>query len=80
MEKQKTAVEFLEEELHGFIHPEHGKDFLPILNQAKQMEKEQIVEAWLNGYHKCGCKQPKQGTKYYLETYGKYENKAENND
>ena len=39
---KQTAVEWLEDELHAFIHPEHGKDFLPILKQAKEMEKEQM--------------------------------------
>ena len=73
MEKQKTAVQWLEEQLWFIARPD-------LFAQAKQMEKEQIIEAWLNGYHKCSCKQPKQGTKYYLETYGKDENKAENND
>ena len=47
METVQTAVDWLENELHNFIHPEHGKDFLPILEQAKQMEKEQIINAML---------------------------------
>ena len=42
----KTAVEWLEDELNAFIHPEHRKDFLPILKQAKEMEKEQIMRAY----------------------------------
>ena len=48
MEKQ-TAVEFLADALHGFIHPKHGKDFLPILEQAKAMFEQQIIEAYNQG-------------------------------
>lgn len=44
MSKKMTAVEWLADVLHGFIHPEHGKDFLPILEQAKSMEKEQKLK------------------------------------
>ena len=45
---KQTAVEFLADSLHGFIHPKHGKDFLPILEQAKAMEKEQIKEVFID--------------------------------
>ena len=70
---QQTAVEWLENELHNFIHPYHGKDFLPILEQAKQMEKEQIINTYLNacsrvtpyGYYNDSAEQ------YYNETYNK---------
>lgn len=80
MEKQKTAVEWLVEQLGNDLYIKDSSMSKQAITKAKQMEKEQIIEAWLNGYHKCGCKQPKQGSKYYLETYGKHENKAENND
>ena len=63
METVQTAVEWLENELHNFIHPEHSKDFLLILEQAKQMEKEQIKEAYCKGDDNIGAEQ------YYKETY-----------
>jgi hypothetical protein len=40
--KEQTAVEWLENILHDFIHPEHGAEFAPFLDQAKEMEKQQI--------------------------------------
>lgn len=71
--KQLTAVEFLEEALHGFIHPEHGKDFLPILEQAKAMEKIQIRNAWLvDGYTDISDNEwMKEFEEYYNETFNK---------
>ena len=51
----KTAVEWVEEiAMNGFITPE---DF----EQAKEMEKQQIMDAWHGG-----CKTAEQ---YYNETY-----------
>ena len=40
--KEQTAVEWLENILHDFIHPEHGAEFAPFLDQAKEMEKQQL--------------------------------------
>jgi len=40
--KKETAVEWLENILHDFIHPEHGAEFAPFVDQAKEMEKEQL--------------------------------------
>ena len=64
VEKQ-TAVEFLADALHGFIHPKHGKDFLPILEQAKAMEKEIIRTAYLDGMDG----EYNTSEQYYNETY-----------
>ena len=82
MKKEKTAVEFLEEALHGFIHPEHGKDFLPILDQAKQMEKEQMNKMYDHAVLAIldGNSYGHTFDEYYESKYGKDENKAENND
>jgi hypothetical protein len=77
MENKQTAVEWLVKMLHspvcvGFIQ---GRRQIPhdIIQQAKQMEKEQIRDAWtdgcigelyeLNAYFSSG--------KYYNATYGK---------
>ena len=70
MEKKQTAVEWLIEKIHkDLIHKSMGQ----IYGQAKQMEKEQIVDAytecWMNdggnGFHKV-----KEAESYYNETYG----------
>jgi hypothetical protein len=50
MEKKQTAVDFLEENLIG--NPHFESDFIHNINvfdQAKQMEKEQIKEAFKYG-------------------------------
>lgn len=70
---QQTAVEWLANELHVFIHPEHGKDFLPILKQAKAMEKQQIEQAFIDGdcgYHPDNGTQERMAKEYYNEKYG----------
>ncbi len=51
MENEQTAVEWLEENLIG--NPHFESDFTHnrnVFNQAKQMEKEQIIEARANGF------------------------------
>ena len=62
MSKQ-TAVEWLVEEIHKNI------DWIPIhmIEQAKQMEKEQIETAWHDGIMGGQCGDSEQ---YYNETYG----------
>ena len=46
MENKLTAVEFLADNLH-YLHSTKWDD---ILIKAKEMEKEQIIEAWDNGF------------------------------
>jgi hypothetical protein len=73
MENKLTAIEWLE---YQFLSPAtlYGHDFImDKLKQAKEMEKEQIRDAWtdgcigelyeLNAYFSSG--------KYYNKTYGK---------
>jgi hypothetical protein len=65
MEKKQTAVDYLVEQLikEGFFKR------LPIIEiqQASQMEKEQIEDAWYDGISggQCGTSE-----EYYNETYG----------
>ena len=67
---QQTAIEWLEKEL---------KDRYPLMNsepffeQAKQMEKEQIIKTWHNGYNNQSpmIDEENCGQQYYNETYGK---------
>jgi hypothetical protein len=46
MENRMTAVEWLENILHDFIHPEHGAELFPHVEKAKAMEREQHGETW----------------------------------
>jgi hypothetical protein len=69
MENKQTAVEWLLEQLRN----EEGIDFIPtsFVNQAKEMEKEQIIKAV---YDSMGTNfDPNMGRaeQYYTEIYGK---------
>jgi HEPN domain-containing protein len=63
---KQTAVEWLLEQLRN----EEGIDFIPtsFVNQAKAMEKEQIEDAYWDGYQNIPSMKPEQ---YYKETYSK---------
>ena len=77
MENKQTAVEWLEEQINLTFYvaeaSEMNKRFQIVFQQAKQMEKEQIKDAFtdgcigelyeLNAYYT--------SEKYYKETYGK---------
>jgi hypothetical protein len=76
MEKKQTAVEYLVEQLFKIRNNTTDVKEMnseSIIDQAKQMEKEQIVDAytecWMNdggnGFHKV-----KEAESYYNETYG----------
>jgi predicted secreted protein len=64
MEKQLTAVEWLFEQ----VWITSGEDLPELLEQAKEMEKEQIEDAWNNGYREFydGSSTPEE---YYNETF-----------
>ena len=63
---KQTAVEWLIEEIHK------NMEFIPvhIQEQAKEMEKEQIIDA----YDKNKMGRVDYGEQYYQETYGKADN------
>ena len=69
---QQTAVERLVKELENYGDPQvceiTWKDLDSLVEQAKQMEKEQIVNAWEDGKGSFSTRQPEQ---YYNETYNK---------
>jgi hypothetical protein len=74
MSKQ-TAVEWLVEKLilDELIDVKNGHEFLHLQSKAKEMEKEQIIDAFKEGnlYHGWALKhEPEQ---YYNETYKKEE-------
>ena len=47
--KDTTAVEFLAKSLKDFPHIKHSFRFKELVEQAKAMEKEQIVSAYKDG-------------------------------
>jgi hypothetical protein len=66
---KQTAVEFLEDKLSQVL----DWDLLELFQQAKEMEKEQIMDARINGdmNPRCISHLAKQYAElYYLETYG----------
>jgi hypothetical protein len=66
---KQTAVEFLEDKLSQVL----DWDLLELFEQAKAMEKEQIMNARINGdmNPRCISHLAKQYAElYYLETYG----------
>jgi hypothetical protein len=68
--KQQTAVEWLLNQLK--LRPSDWIDILPIYEQAKEMEKVQIKDAYNDG-HTDGVNQKPgltSGTIYYNEIYG----------
>ncbi len=64
--KQQTAVEWLIEMISPYITDEKAN---PLIEQAKQMEKEQIVKAAIYDPF-LGELPRKEGEHYYNETYG----------
>ena len=71
---KQTAVEWLVDKVTDMIHESNHLELVSLLEQAKEMEKEQIVDAanlpkdkrWYNSekYNNCG-------EQYYNETYNK---------
>ena len=69
MENKLTAIEWFAEQLFGKGFKDcHGG----IIEQAKEMEKEQIIDAHLTGLIRpLEIEATKQAEQYYNETYGK---------
>jgi hypothetical protein len=76
----KTSVEFMVEQLNksmGLINfvdtcnEEYKHEILCIIKQAKEMEKQQIVEAHMSGQHYDDLSARKEAEQYYNKTYGK---------
>jgi hypothetical protein len=62
----KTAVEWLVEELKGV----YESDYLnKLIEQAKEMEKEQIMDAHYIGYIDCRSRNMRTEEQYYNETF-----------
>ena len=71
MEKQLTAVEFIKSELKRLGILDKGKVMTEIFEQAKAMEKEQIIDAYSTGYNDKAIDNPDRETskQYYNQTF-----------
>ena len=72
MDKQQTAVEWIQQQIRtkGITH---NLSIGEILDQAKEMEKEQIIEAYQQGItdeHGDTITFATEGEDYYNQTYG----------
>ena len=65
---KQAAVEWLLIQIHKHWNSE-GLSFEKILEQAKAMEKEQIVNAYDEGEYDCGCNGDSE--QYYNKTFKK---------
>jgi hypothetical protein len=66
--KKQTTVEWFFSELERmqyFI----GNDLLQAVEQAKEMEKEQIIDAYFAGYNYEGGRTKEKAEQYYNETF-----------
>jgi len=66
--KKQTAVEWLLQAIEGKNGKEFSSYYLEFIEQAKAMEKEQIVDAYRMGYREGALR--KEFKDYYNETYG----------
>ena len=76
--KQQTAVEWFAEkswklkvqlENEKISVGEYAVSYVRLLNKAKEMEKEKIIDAWSNGFDE-DDRATSNPFKYYNETYG----------
>ena len=71
---QKTAVDCISSKLRALIQfdsVEERKNFTSIIQQAKVMEKEQIIDAYCDGFKKGSEGNRILSEQYYNETYNK---------
>jgi hypothetical protein len=72
MENKQTAVEWLMDKLKFINKEAYAELYNESLEQAKQIEKEQITESHLQGlYSDIKMRGERQAEQYYNETYGK---------
>jgi hypothetical protein len=67
MNKQQTAVEWLAEQLYPAIAL-NSKFIDEFVEQAKEMEKQQIKDAYCDGEHQQGFQN--EAEQYYKQTFG----------
>ena len=75
----KTAIELLENELSEWIHYQYEKAYEQhqkvnaIFDKYKQLEKEQIIQSYNDGYVNKAFDKPRNPLEYYNETYNQNE-------
>jgi len=67
MENNQTAVEWLQNKLPSLFEHDDNDFYKKLFEQAKEMEKEQIIKAYTNGSPEFFD----MAEEYYNETYGK---------
>ena len=70
MSKQQTAVEWLEEKIKSNLNNPMSVKFQEMFEQAKQLERQQIIDAHDNGYIDGANKKTITAENYYNETFG----------
>ena len=68
---KQTAVEWIEGYLKRFNFIEESLVLRKAFEKAKEMEKQQIIDAFNDGYRSGTFKDHKLGSKYYQEYYKK---------
>ena len=69
-----TAVEWFQEQIIKIVNGKCELSEIQIFQQAKQMEKEQIIRTWENGNLPTAMGRVLTAEQYYNETYGKDSN------
>ena len=66
---KQTAVQwFALKVMHLKMNPKQAFEFIEWFDQAKEMEKEQIKDAWIDGVWEVNCGNA-DSEQYYKETY-----------
>ena len=82
---KQTAVEWLSQELNNIIelYPSEWEKINKVFEQAKEMEKQEIVDAWDNGKKSTQCKAPicqrKTGLEYFNKKFNTKSNESKVN-
>ena len=75
-DKKKTAVQYLIEEIKNdsLLQAKSTEEWNEVFRKAKQMEREQIIEAWNDGdyayFYSIEGKEFEDGDEYYEEKFG----------
>lgn len=67
--KQKTAIEWLQAGLELIMTHEQQMQAIGLIEQAKEMEREQIMDAWKHGNLPTFLGRQLTADQYYKETY-----------
>jgi hypothetical protein len=66
---KQTAVEWLAKNLKDFPHIKHSQLFRDLVNQAKEMEKQQVIKAVYDGMGTNFDPNMGRAEQYYNETF-----------